>query len=162
MEWHEFDNTLVQSRKVIEHDPRNPAAYSLMGAAFSAKKRYPEAVAAYEKACALSGRASYVLGGLGYTLGMMGDKSAAEKILRELEKKSRQQPVSPHYFASVHVGLGHKEQAMEWLERTYQARSHYLVAIPVDYHFDELHSHPRFQALLKKMNLPLSEPLTQP
>ena len=162
MEWHEFDNTLVQCRKVIERDPRNPSAYSLMGAAFSAKKRYPEAVAAYEKAGALSGRAPSVLGGLGYTLGMMGEKSAAEKILRELEEKSKQQPVSPLYFASVHMGLGHKEQAIDWLERTYQVRSHWLVTIPVDYKFDALHSHPRFQALLKKMNLPLPEPLTKP
>ncbi|MBI3470185.1 MAG: tetratricopeptide repeat protein [Candidatus Solibacter usitatus] len=162
IEWHEFDNAAAQCRKVLERDPRNSSAYSIMGSAFSAQKRFPEAVAAYEKACALSGRAPGSLGGLGYTLGMMGEKSAAEKILRELEEKSKQRYVSPIYFAMVHMGLGQKDQAIEWLERTYQVRSHWLMTIPVDYQFDALHSEPRFQALLKKMNLPLPEPLTQP
>jgi cytochrome c-type biogenesis protein CcmH/NrfG len=156
MDWHEFDNAVAQCRKAIERDPRNANPYSVMGSAFTAQKRYPEAVAAHEKACALSGRAPHVLGELGYTLGVMGEKSAAEKILRELEEKSKQGYVSPFYFARVHMGLGHKEQAMGWLERTYQVRSGWFTNIPVDYQFDALHSEPRFQALLKKMNSPLA------
>ena len=162
LEWHEFDNAVEECRKLIERHPGNPSAYSIMGDAFTARKRYPEAVAAYEKSLVLSNRGGMGLSGLGYTLGTMGEKSAAEKILREMEEKSRRRYVSPIHFAIVHMGLGHNEQAMEWLERTYQVRSHWLMSIPVDYRFDALHNEPRFQALLRKMNLPLPEPLSKP
>ena len=125
-----------------------------MGASLTGKRLYPEAVAALEKGSALSGREHRVLASLGYAQAAMGAKNEAEKILRELEEKSRQQYVSPTHLATVCMGLGKNEQAMAWLDRAYRERSLWLNSIPVDFRFDGLRADPRFTALLKKIGLP--------
>ena len=125
-----------------------------MGASLTGKPLYPQAVAALEKACALSGRDPVPLASLGYAMGAMGAKGEAEKLLRELEERSRQKYVSPTHLATVCMGLGKKEQAIAWLERAYQQRSLWLNSIAVDFRFDSLRSDPRFTALLKKIGLP--------
>ena len=56
-------------------------------------------------------------------------------------------------MAYVHVGLGENERAMDWLERAYEARAGALFGIKGSFLFTSLRSHPRFQALLRKMNL---------
>ena len=154
MDRREFDSAVAQSRRVIERDPRDYMTYSIMGASLTGKQLYPEAVAALEKACALSGRDPVPLASLGYALGAMGAMGEAENILRELEEKSKHRYVSPTHLAMVCMGLGKKEQAIAWLDRAYQERSLWWSNIAVDFRFDSLRSDPRFTALLKKSGLP--------
>jgi serine/threonine-protein kinase len=52
------------------------------------------------------------------------------------------------------VGLGEKDQAIEWLQKAYEERSSFLVSINVSPAYDSLRSDPRFKELLKKMGLP--------
>jgi hypothetical protein len=54
----------------------------------------------------------------------------------------------------VYLGLGDKRQALEWLEKAYQDRSELLIFLNVSPVFDSLHSDPRFQSLLRRMNFP--------
>jgi Tfp pilus assembly protein PilF len=151
MDRREFDSAVAQSRRVIERDPTHYMAYSVMGDSLTGKQLYPEAVAALEKACTLSGRNPLPLASLGYALGAMGATSEAEKILRELVEMSGRRYVSPHYLAVVCMSLGKNEQAIAWLERAYQERSLWLVSIMSDFRFDSLRSDPRFSALLKRI-----------
>ncbi len=158
----EFDQAVAQSRRVIDRDPRAYEAYSNISASLAGKQLYQEAVAASEKACALSGREAAPLAYLGYALGAMGAKVEAEKILRELEEKSRKSYVSPTHLATVCMGLGKKEQALAWLDRAYEERSLWLVGIATDLRFDSLRSDPRFTALLKKTGFTVNAPLSLP
>ena len=158
----EFDQAMAQSRRVIERDPRVYEAYSNISTSLAGKQLYPEAVAAAEKACALSGREAAPLAFLGYALGSMGAKNEAEKILRELEEKSKQSYVSPVHLATVCMGLGKREQALAWLDRAYQERSLWLVNIVGDFRYDSLRSDPRFTTLLKKTGFTVNAPLSLP
>jgi hypothetical protein len=92
----------------------------------------------------------------------MGDKVEAEKILRELEEKSKRSYVSPTHLATVSIGLGKKEQALAWLERAYQERSLWWGTVAVDFRYDGLRSDPRFLALLKKAGFTVNAPLPLP
>jgi hypothetical protein len=56
-------------------------------------------------------------------------------------------------IALVHLGLGEKEQALEWLERARTVHAPYLRSIWKDPIYDELRSAERFQAVLRAMNL---------
>lgn len=61
--------------------------------------------------------------------------------------------MSPYNFAYVHVGLGEHDKAMDYLETAYQQRAGAIYGIKGSFLFKELRTHPRFIALLKKMNL---------
>jgi serine/threonine-protein kinase len=52
----------------------------------------------------------------------------------------------------IHLGLGEKDQAMDFLEKTYEDRDGYSIAfIKVDPFFDPLRGDPRFDALANKI-----------
>jgi TolB-like protein len=58
-----------------------------------------------------------------------------------------------YLLATWHIFLGNKEQALRYLEKAVEKR---MVAIPMinnDPDFDNLHSEPRYQDLIEKMNL---------
>ena len=74
-------------------------------------------------------------------------------MLRQLEQLSQKRYVSPYHMAYVYTGLGEADRAMDFLERAYEERAGSVYGIKGSFLFTTLHSHPRFQALLKKMNL---------
>jgi hypothetical protein len=53
----------------------------------------------------------------------------------------------------VHTGLGEQDEAIDWLERAFEQRAGSIYGIKGSFLFASLRSHPRFTALLKKMNL---------
>ena len=57
-------------------------------------------------------------------------------------------------MALVSVGLGEPEQAISWLQKAAEEREGVLPFLNTFPAFDPLHSHPRFQALVRSMNFP--------
>ena len=53
--------------------------------------------------------------------------------------------------SAAYVALGEPDRAIEWLERGYEERRPVLRTIKVAPELDSLHSHPRFQALLRRI-----------
>jgi hypothetical protein len=51
----------------------------------------------------------------------------------------------------VYAGLGEKDRAFEWLEKAYE--EHSVANINVNPVYDLLRSDPRFQGILRRMNL---------
>jgi tetratricopeptide (TPR) repeat protein len=94
------------------------------------------------------------VGELGRLFGRAGRREDAERMLAELRAMSRTSYVSPFFHAIIHVGLGDKDRAFEWLERCEKER---VVALSlfarVGPLLDPLRSDPRFAALLRRMNL---------
>ncbi|MFQ5677755.1 MAG: hypothetical protein ACE5G1_17835, partial [bacterium] len=82
-----------------------------------------------------------------------------EKALAVLEDwkarwaKGNADPFNSSNIAPIYAALGEKEQALDWLERAYEARLGFLVGVKVDPDYYPLHGEPRFQALLEKMGL---------
>jgi hypothetical protein len=55
--------------------------------------------------------------------------------------------------ARLHAMLGDKEQALLWLEKSYENKDFLLPFVNADPAFDDLRSEPRYQALLRRMGL---------
>ncbi len=66
---------------------------------------------------------------------------------------SQERYVSPYHMAYVYTGLGESDRAIAFLERAYEERAGSVYGIKGSFLFTSLHSHPRFRALLEKMNL---------
>jgi hypothetical protein len=49
--------------------------------------------------------------------------------------------------------VGRKQQALDWLEEGYRDRATDMMFLKVSPEFDSLRSEPRFQQLLRRMNL---------
>ena len=109
------------------------------------------AIAEYEKARALDDDPA-VLGYLAHINGLSGNKPEAERILYQLQEVLKPRYVSAYSFALAYLGLGDKEQALRWLEQSYQDRAGSDIGwIRVDPLLDPLRSDPRFQALAEKV-----------
>lgn len=87
---------------------------------------------------------------LGHAYAVAGKRDEAHKTLDEMAK---QRQISPHYFALIYAGLGEKDRAFEWLNKSYEERAERLVWLKVDPRLDNLRSDPRFTDLLRRISL---------
>ena len=91
---------------------------------------------------------------LGHAYALAGKRAEAQRVLDDLLALSKQRFVSPYDISLVHLGLGEKDKAFEWLQKAVAERVGLLVYLKVDPLFDPLRSDPRFQDLLRRMGLP--------
>jgi hypothetical protein len=74
-------------------------------------------------------------------------------ILQELHELARKTYVSPMGVAYIYILLGETDKAFDWLEKAMDERDGMIINIlAVNFLFDPLRSHPRYHALLRKMN----------
>jgi TolB-like protein/Tfp pilus assembly protein PilF len=146
-----YDEAIAQLRKPLEMDPGYYFAHLVLGQALETKGAPDAAIAEYQKARALNDDPS-VLGLLARVYGLSGNKTEAEKILNQLNELSTQRYVAAYSFALVYLGLGDKEEALRWLEKSYQDRAGSDIGyMRVDPLLDPLRSEPRFEALAEKI-----------
>ena len=147
-----YDEAIEQFRRVIAMDQNNYQAYWFLAQTYGLSGRIAEAIAASEKAAAIS-RAPGALGFLGKHYALAGRKEEANKILNELRELNKRRYVSPPAFANVYIGLGDKDQAFYWLEKAFQERSNFMAFLKVFPGGDSLRDDPRFDDLLRRMGL---------
>ena len=149
-----YDEAITQLRKTIEMDPRFYFAHWNLGEALELKGQLPEAVAEYKKAAELD-EDPFVLALVGQADAKLGQRDEAIKILSQLERLATKRYVANYSFALMHMALGEKAKAIDWLERAYRDRSGpEIVGIKVDPMLDPLHGDPRFEALVQKVLAP--------
>jgi len=91
-----------------------------------------------------------VLGFIGRAYGLMGRTDQARECLKELQQLGKEAYAPPFSFASIYFGLGEVDQAFDWLEKAIDEHSPWIIR---SYMGEPLRSHPRYKALLRKMNL---------
>jgi TolB-like protein/Tfp pilus assembly protein PilF len=149
-----YDEAITQLRKTIEMDPRFYFAHWNLGEALELKGQLPEAIAEYKKAAELD-EDPFVLALVGQADAKLGQRDEAIKILSQLERLATKRYVANYSFALMHMALGEKAKAIDWLERAYRDRSGpEIVGIKVDPMLDPLHGDPRFEALVQKVLAP--------
>jgi len=89
-----------------------------------------------------------VIAAHGHIAGVCGQPSRAREDLRRFDDIARSRFVTSYGYALIYAGLGDKEQALSWLRRAVEERSHWLVWIRVDPRFDSLRGDTRFQQLV--------------
>ena len=157
--WHylyarQYDQALDQIQKTVEMDRNFAQTYPWLGLILEQKGRYPEAIAAFQKAIKLfPGGSSIAEAELAHTYAVSGNREAAQKIIAELQELTKNKYVSPFPIAAIYAGLGEKDQAFAWLKKAYEERSDGLVNLTADQRFDSLRSDPRFKDLARRLEL---------
>jgi tetratricopeptide (TPR) repeat protein len=113
---------------------------------------YAESIAEWEKI--KEKEYPIFLGHGGNAYARAGQRAQAQECIRKLNEWVRRDKLGTYEVALVYTGLGEKGQAFEWLEKALEASDKGMTYLKVDPTLDPLRSHPRFQALLRKMNFP--------
>jgi len=147
-----YDEAIKQLRGTVEIDPEFYWAHRWLGMALELKGDLDGAIAEYKKALQLNDD-PVGLAFIAHAEASMGRQSEAREILAQLTEAARKRYVQHYAFALIHLALGEKDQALDWLERGVQVRGgSHLCFIKVDPFFDPLRGDPRFETLVQKVS----------
>jgi len=149
-----YDEALEAGKKAVELDASSSVAHQRLGSAYEQKGMFPEAVAEFKKAVDGSHRVQLAVSSLAHVFALAGERTEAERLLAELQARSKSEYVSSYLIAQIYIALGEKELAFKSLERAYAERSIDLVLAKVDPRLDPLRDDPRYQELLKRIGFP--------
>lgn len=141
----------AECRAALILDPTSPWVHEILGSVLQHQGRHGEAVELLERAVELGGPEWQP--SLGHARALAGDREGALEILRALQEEERTGYVPPLALASLHLGLGNLEAAVDRIEEAHAQRHHGLVWAGVSRLWDPLRGEPRFQALLRSMGL---------
>jgi len=139
-------------RKTLEMDPNFVLARWYLGRAYEYKGMYREAILEYEKGLKIAPDNPDLIGSLGYVHARLGERSEARK--RAVQLQSVQPGYSrPYEVALIHVGLGERDLAFEWLEKAREQSAPPMTWVKVEPRLESLRSDPRFRALVQRLGL---------
>jgi serine/threonine protein kinase/tetratricopeptide (TPR) repeat protein len=150
----QFEPAVAQLQHAINLDPTFFFSYWFLSIVYVLNGRLDEAIAAAEKANALSGGNALTLGALGSICGRAGRTAEARQVLEELTARRRLTYVPASALAFLHAGLGDQDEARKWIARGIEERDPIVVtALKSAPTYDVTRSHAAYPALLRKMNL---------
>ncbi len=145
----DYQRALEEAREVRERYPDGVVANYVLGESAIRLGRVDEAIAAHER---MAHRAPAWNCYLGRTYARAGRAADAVRILRDIEE----QPVTPWNalcLAHLHAALGNRDAALRWL--AYEEPHAWVAGMATQFEpeWDSYLKDPRYQALLKRMNL---------
>ncbi|HEX6731329.1 MAG TPA: protein kinase [Pyrinomonadaceae bacterium] len=148
----QYERSIEQLRKTLQMDQSFYFAHYSLGMAYVMKGSVEEGQAEYQKARQLNDD-PFVLALLGHSYAVSGKKDEALRTTEQLKEISRQRYVPAYSLAIVYAGLNEKEQAFEWLEKSYKAHEGYVTILKIDPFLDNLRSDARFAALMLRVGV---------
>jgi TolB-like protein/Flp pilus assembly protein TadD len=147
----DIDAAIRESTKLIEFEPNFARGHEVLGLAYLLRKRYPEALAALNKAVELSPSDRQLLRDLGYGYAVAGKRDEAVRVLKDLQAKYERREAFGQDVAAVYAGLGDLDQAFAWIEKDVQARSGRLGRIFYQIPFESVRGDPRYAEVRRRM-----------
>jgi serine/threonine protein kinase/TolB-like protein/pimeloyl-ACP methyl ester carboxylesterase/Flp pilus assembly protein TadD len=147
-----YDEAIAQERNTLELHPNDVLTHIYLMWAYYMKGRHEEALAELQKSLALRGAGEEVTAAIGQAYRKEGIEGALRWNLRLLQEQSKRRRVSPGDIAVVYTLLGEEDRAFVWLDKAYAEYDSWMFRLQ-DPLWDPLRTHPRFQDLLRRMQL---------
>ncbi len=148
----QFEKTLEVTGKVLEMDSNFLIAQHYKARALFRMGKHEEAIEIYRKVMDGSNGSIFFKADMGCLLGLAGHESEARKILAELYDSAKEKHVSPYYFAILHIGLGEKEKAFEYLRKAVAEHDNNVITLLVGGNFSKVRNDPQFIEILRSAN----------
>jgi TolB-like protein/Tfp pilus assembly protein PilF len=151
-----FDEAITDLRETLRTAPMDQFALSAIRSAYHVNGMYEEAYEAWKTWYNVQddNEAEQALVRGYEEAGYSGALSSVAELMIERSKTTF---ITPWQIATVYTRAGRNNEALEWLEKAFEAHDANMPSISVDPIFDDLHDEPRFQNLLRRMNLPVGE-----
>jgi TolB-like protein len=149
----QYDQALSQLQRAHVLEP-HPPKYLFpfeSGVIYAEKGMYGKAVGEFQKL----GDQPHALGHMGNVYARMERVGEARATIFKLEEHVKKNGIGRYEIALVYAGLGEKDEAFTWLEKSYDARDKGLTYLKIDPCMDPLRSDPRFARLVRRVGLPL-------
>ena len=150
----QYDRAIATAQRTLELEPNDAWGRSYLARTYLQKGMFKEALAEFQRRLNLQPTFPKAQADMALAYAAVGNRKEALTILDDLERRSKREYVPAYPMARAYVGLGQKGKAFEWLEKGVGEYDGDIVQIKVDPAFDSLHSDPRFQVLLRRMNFP--------
>jgi TolB-like protein/DNA-binding winged helix-turn-helix (wHTH) protein len=144
---------LEEAQRMVKTDPTEARCHSTLGWALIFNGEPAAGVASIVHATVLAPGATLFLAQLGEAFAMTGNITRAREILEQLRDRATRDFVSPYHLAYIYSGLGEADAAIDCLEDSFERRSGATYGIKGSFLFANLQRHPRFETLLRRMNL---------
>ncbi|HQM64615.1 MAG TPA: protein kinase, partial [Acidobacteriota bacterium] len=147
------EEAAAQARLALRTNPNDGIAWIILWIYYSQKGMYRKALPAV-KNYLKSYNVPEVEAAMDRAFAAGGFRAAMRAGAAALEARAKKSFVCPTDIANVYVSAGEKDRALEWLEKAYEIHDPNLpyLRLPL---YDVLRSDPRFQALARRMNLPV-------
>jgi TolB-like protein/DNA-binding winged helix-turn-helix (wHTH) protein/Flp pilus assembly protein TadD len=148
----QYDQAIETLTRAQEMEPNRDTTYFWRGLAYEQKARFQEAINDLQRAVEIDDK-PLNLAALGHVYALSGRKQEAWKILLSLDNRAEHEYVDPWSYGVIYAGFGDRDAAFHWLEKAYQQRSYWIFSLKVAAIFDSLHSDPRFNEMVHRLNL---------
>ena len=155
-----YEDAISEMRKAVEMHPHAYRLYIVLAWAHEALGQTRDAVSALERFRNVQNY-SLVVSQLGYALAKDGRRDEGLTIVAKLIEQAKHEYVSALDIATVFLGLDDREQAFFWLERAFEERSGWLIALNTMPRYDGVRSDPRFVDLVRRMGLDQAKEASQ-
>jgi len=153
---HQYDEAITHFQKAIEMDPNFAFPHFALAEACDRKGRYEEALAEHDKATALAGGDPSecwltMTGLLKDTYKKLSGKDYWQNRLELTKTSYDEHTATAKAVAEIYAIVGDKEQALSWLEKSYQEHDGFLVFLKIQSEFDNMRADPRFEELVSRI-----------
>lgn len=148
-----YDDAIATLRGILKTSPDDAIALSTLRSAFHMKHMYRAALDIWKRSYEAKGDPE-AEDALERGFKEAGYQGALQRVAETLAARSRTTYVPPWQIATLYTRAGRNEEALEWLEKAYQAHDPNMPYLGADPIFDDLRKEPRFQDLLRRMKLP--------
>ena len=150
-----FDDAIMLAQKALRTSPNDPVGHNSLWGSFFMKGMHEESLKsarAFFEGLGLAEISNAMARGYEED-GFSGAMTSAAEIMVAF---SEQTYVSPYWIAQMYAYAGEKEKSIEWLEMAYELRDPMMPYIG-GFDFDLIVDDPRYQDLLRRMNLSAGE-----
>ncbi|MGQ0542596.1 MAG: winged helix-turn-helix domain-containing tetratricopeptide repeat protein [Blastocatellia bacterium] len=149
-----YDEAIEKGRRLAEQNPNFAEVNEYLKRSYDQKGMYAEAIACRQTRRKLVGIDPTMTPALERAAAA---KTAAEYWAARLEQElaeTRTEGAETFDLAEIYSQLGDRDMAFYWLEKAIDERTYTVMYLKVAPNFDLIRDDPRFQNLLKKVNLP--------
>lgn len=141
-----YEEALPHLLRAVELEPLSLTPNYRLGDLYAQMGRYDEAIEAYERSGEAIPKGGYPNAGIARVYALMGRHRDARQMIGGLKD-------NPYIIAAVYVALGDKDEAFRVLRKAVEEHQ-VLTPLKVEPPLESLHSDPRWELLIRRMNFP--------